>query len=121
MSLLPLHGNGKPECGRGCLVHREMGDAPLPESDVDAGRFEELWRQHGVSLATRQSKIEEGVFRLRLDLGRKHARGGAPCLTIRHAAIHDQHLVAGQREFPRTSRPNSATADYDNIKCGRHL
>jgi len=98
-----------------------MGNATLPQADVDASRREERRGQHPVAFAAGKTEIEEGIFRYRLDLRCQHAGGGAPRLAIGRAPVHDEHAPTGDSQFARAGRPNGAGADYDNIKYGSHL
>ena len=98
-----------------------MGNAALPQADVDASGREERGGQHPVAFAAGKTEVEEGILRYRLDLGCQHAGSGTPSLAIGRAPVHDEHAPTGDSQFARAGRPNGASADYDNIKYGSHL
>ena len=98
-----------------------MGNAALPQPDVDAGGREQRGGEQGVAFAAGETQVEEWIFRYRLDLRRQHAGGRAPRFAVGRTPVHDEHAPTGDSQFARAGRPNGAGADYDNIKYGSHL
>jgi hypothetical protein len=98
-----------------------VGNAALPQPDVDSGGREQRGSEHGVAFTAGEPQVEQGVLWHRLDLGREHAGGRAPRLTVRRAPVHHEHAPPGHRQFARASGSYGAGADYDNIKYGSHL
>ena len=121
VSLLPLQGHGQAQVGRGGFIEGEMGNAALPQADVDAGGGEQHRREHAIALAAGQPQVEQRILRNRLDLGCQHAGGRAPRFAIGRAPVDDEHPPTGHGQLARARRPNGAGADYDNIKYGSHL
>jgi hypothetical protein len=115
MTLLTLPGDPGFEGGYISLIFRDPRDTLLPESDIYSGTLLEWSGDFLVPFPAGKAQIEDRIVQIGLDLRRQHAGRCAPGRSLVSAALDDQDLPAGTRQFSGARGPYHAAADDYNF------
>jgi len=84
---------------------------------VFTGKLPELVRLY----ETEGTELQQRILGTGLDLGRQHAGGGSPRLSLVTSRLEELHPPSGERQFPGAGRPDRARAHYHNVVRCSHL